>query len=309
MDRTWTRILEQYGVSPDAKLSGGMEAEVYACGPETVLKLYPGTARLADLLILQRFYDTLERERLPYALPRIHSVAEHGPVLVTLEQRLPGVRLSTLLPGLGPDGLDEMMQRTLWAALALATLPIPPDLDRYKLFDPDRISQRADGDWHQFLGHALQHKLAQVGSHLSHDVSAFESKAERLGSLLEAPYKGELRLIHGDFFPGNLLVDDEGQITALLDFGLFTMVGDPLFEVATGWVLFDMYDELRAHVRERYLSLILDRLGENVRSRLYRYVLVYSILSANTYSPTCSDGHYRWCVDNLNDPTFYRYLP
>jgi len=307
MDRTRIQILEQYGVSPDAKLSGGMEAEVYACGPKTVLKLYPGTTRLADLLVLQRFYDTLDRERLPYALPRIHSVAEHGPVLVTLEQRLPGVRMSTLLPGLGPDGLDEMMQRALCAALALAAVPIPPGLDRYKLFDPDRISQRAGGDWHRFLGRALKLKLAQVGPYLSRDVSVLKSKVERLESLLEAPYQGELRLIHGDFFPGNLLVDDKGQITALLDFGLFTMVGDPLFDIASGWVFFDMYDELRTHVRERYLSLILDRLGEDVRPVLYRYVLVYSILSANTYSPTCSDGHYRWCVDNLNDPTFWQW--
>jgi Ser/Thr protein kinase RdoA (MazF antagonist) len=306
MDKTRTRILEQYGVSPDAKLSSGMEAEVYACGPESVLKLYAGTARLADLLVLQRFYDTLDREHLPYALPRIHSVAEHGSILVTLEQRLPGVRLSTLLPGLGPDQLDEVMQRTLSAALALSTLPIPPGLDRYKLFDPDHTSQRSDGDWHQFLVRALQHKLAQVGSCLSRDVVAFESKVERLRALLAAPYQGELRLIHGDFFPGNLLVDREGQVTALLDFGLFTMVGDPLFDLATGWVFFDMYDELRANVRERYLSLILDRLGEDVRRTLYRYVLVYSILSANTYSPTCSDGHYRWCADNLNTPTFWQ---
>jgi Ser/Thr protein kinase RdoA (MazF antagonist) len=306
MDRSLTQILGQYGVSPDAKLDGGMQAEVYACGPETVLKLYAGTTRLADLLVLQRFYDALDRECLPYSLPRIHSVAKHGPILVTLEQRLPGVRLSTLLPGLGPEQLDEVMQRTLNAALALGTVPIPAGLDRYKLFDPDGISQRADGDWHHFLGRAIECKLAQVGFYLSRDVSAFATKIQRLRSLLQMPYAGELSLIHGDFFPGNLLVDRERQITALLDFGLLTMVGDYLFDLATGWVFFDMYDQLRANVRARYLALILDLLGEGVREKLYRYVLLYSILSANTYSPTCSDGHYRWCVANLNNPAFWR---
>jgi Ser/Thr protein kinase RdoA (MazF antagonist) len=308
MDRKRTLILERYGVSPDAKLSSGMEAEVYACGPETVLKLYPGTVRLADLLTLQRFYDALDRALVPYALPRIHTVAEHGPWLVALEQRLPGVPMSTLLPGLAPAELDQMMRRTLDAALALGRLSFPPDYDRYALFDPGRLSVRADGDWHRFLARALEHKLPQVAPYLSRDVSKFEAKVGCLQSILETPYTGALGLVHGDFFPGNLLVDAKGRITALLDFGLLTMRGDPFFDVATGWVFYDMYDELRAHVRARYLSLILDRLGECVRLKLYRYVLYYSIFSANTYSSTCSDGHYGWCVENLNHAAYWALL-
>ena len=305
MDQARNHILDLYGVSSDAKLGSGMEAEVYACGPDAVLKLYAGTTRLADLLALQSFYDALDRSLVPYALPRIHTVAEHGPVLVTLEQRLPGVLMSTLLPGLAPDKLESMMRRTLDAALALSQLSLPPGLDRYKLFDPERLSLHAKGDWHRFLARALESKLTQVAPYLSRDVTRFEAKVRRLQSILDTPYESALCLIHGDFFPGNLLVDAEGQITALLDFGLLTMAGDHLFDVATGWVFFDMYDDLRANVRERYLSLILERLGECVRPTLYRYVLLYSILSANTYSPTCSDGHYGWCVANLNHPTYW----
>jgi len=43
----------------------------------------------------------------------------------------------------------------------------------------------------------------------------------------------------------------------MLDFGLFTMNGDFLFDIATGRVFFDMYDELKAHICERYLDLAL----------------------------------------------------
>jgi serine/threonine protein kinase len=216
--------------------------------------------------------------------------------------------MSTLLPGLAPGRLDDLMRRTLRVTLALSRLPVPAFLDRYKLFDPDRLSRRADGDWHRFLDRALVAKLAQVAPYLERDVAQFEDKVVRLRSLLDAPYVGEVRLIHGDVFPGNLLVDHEGHVTALLDFGLLTMAGDYLFDIATGWVFFDMYDELRARVRDRYLALILDCLGEHVRPKLYRYVLLYSMLSANTYSPSCSDGHYRWCVMNLNHPTYWREL-
>jgi len=40
-----------------------MEAEVYAYGADTVLKLYPGAASLADLMSLRDFYAGLERPR------------------------------------------------------------------------------------------------------------------------------------------------------------------------------------------------------------------------------------------------------
>ena len=83
------------------------------------------------------------------------------------------------------------------------------------------------------------------------------------------------------------------------------MYGDPLFDIATSWVFFDMYDELEVRARDRYLANLLDRLGETVRGKLYRYVLIYSILSANTYSPDCTDGHYRWCVDNLSNQHYW----
>jgi hypothetical protein len=308
MDAARERILSKYGVSPEARLSGGMEAEVYAWGPDAVLKLYPGTVRPNEMRTLQAFYDSLERERVPYALPRIHTVAQEGDWLVTVEQRLAGTRMSALLPALTPGELETTMGRYLDAALAVSNLSPPPGFDRYKLLDPESISRRAEGDWHRFLARYLALQLEQVGRCLARDVPHFADRVRALQAVLDPPYRGAYRLVHGDFFPGNLMVDGEGQVTALLDFGLLTMYGDPLFDIATGWVFFDMYDKLGARARERCLDVILGRLGGGVRGTLYRYVLIYSILSANTYSPACADGHYRWCVDNLNTPQYWDAL-
>jgi Phosphotransferase enzyme family len=308
MDAARSHILQKYHVSPDARLSGGMEADVYAYRPDAVLKLYAGTASLADLHILRDFYDSLDRQRMPYALPRIHTVAQEDRFLITIEQRLAGTRLSAVLPALAADQLDVIMQRYLTAALAVSHIQAPPAFDRYKLFDPDRMSYRTNGDWYYFLTRYLTHKLAQLTPYLRRDVPQFAEKAQHLRTLLDEPYQGDDRLIHGDFFPGNLLIDNTYHITALLDFGLLTMYGDYLFDIATGWVFFDMYDELKAQVRDRYLALLLDRLGEHVRGKLYRYVLIYSILSANTYSSNCADGHYRWCVANLSNQHYWNAI-
>ena len=72
MDAARNHILQKYRISPHARLSSGMEAEVYAYGRDAVLKLYAGTANLANLLILKGFYDSLDRQVVPYALPHIY---------------------------------------------------------------------------------------------------------------------------------------------------------------------------------------------------------------------------------------------
>ena len=136
----------------------------------------------------------------------------------------------------------------------------------------------------------------------------FAVKIPRLYTSLARPYTGVHHVIHGDFFPGNILVDTRYKITALLDFGLLTMYGDSLFDIATGWVFFDMYDELKSNLRERYLAIILEIMGKSVREKLYFYVLFYSLLSANAYSSNCADGHYQWCVENLNNQEYWKQI-
>jgi fructosamine-3-kinase len=229
-------------------------------------------------------------------------------LLITVEQRLAGTRMSVVLPGLTTEQLEVMMQRYLSAALAVSQIQAPPGLGHYKLLDPGHISRCSDGDWHQFLVRYLAHQMVQVAPYLSRDVPEFRAKRQQLCALLDQPYHGDHCLIHGDFFPGNLLVDDERQITALLDFGLMTMYGDYLFDIATGWVFLDMYDELQAQVRDRYLAMLLERLGEGIRGQLYRYVLIYSVLSANIYSSDCADGHYQWCVANLSNSHYWQMM-
>nr|WP_249776828.1 aminoglycoside phosphotransferase family protein [Leifsonia sp. C5G2] len=56
---------------------------------------------------------------------------------------------------------------------------------------------------------------------------------------LDAPvWDGPPLLLHGDLHPGNLLLDADGGLRAVLDFGDVTS-GDPATDLATAWLTFD----------------------------------------------------------------------
>ncbi|HRW08696.1 MAG TPA: aminoglycoside phosphotransferase family protein [Caldilineaceae bacterium] len=299
------RLLADYGIDPAELLNRGMEAEVYALDDERVLKLYHAATPIANLQTLQHFYATLTRQQLSYALPVIQSIEQQEGLVVVVEKRLHGQPLATLVAAWDPQALDELLARYLHAVVELGQLTMPDDTVRYKLFDAVGISARGAGDWHQFLLRYVELKLTQLTPFFVRDVTNYDAKVQRMGELLAQPYRGPYRLIHGDFFPGNLLVDDKGHPTALLDFGLFTMYGDPLFDLATACAFFDMYDELGANLCARLFDLACAQFGEALRPMLHRYLLLYSFLSANTYSSQCADGHYAWCVANLNNSTYW----
>ena len=305
---TRKQILNKYNVAPDAQIGSGMEAEVFEYKHDSVLKIYAGTATFDSLLSLKQFYDSLERQQVYFKFPHIDSVYQERDCVVTIEQKLGGHPMSALLTHLDDKQLDAAMQEYLRALLALANINAPKHLTQLKLFDPEQLSKFPHGDWYQFLQNYLKEKHPQIALHLGRDVIHFSEKFEQLNEQLESPYAGQYKLIHGDFCPGNLLFDNQHQAVALIDFGLMTMYGDHLFDLATGWVFFDMYDELKANIRERFLEMLLEAIGHDKRGDLYRYVLIYSILSANTYSPDCTDGHYQWCVSNLNNSDFWKHL-
>lgn len=299
MDIAKHAILARYRLSAADFLSQGMEAEVYAYGTDNVLKLYPRSASLENLRLLQTFYNSLDRSVLSYALPQIRQIHDQGTYIVVIETRLSGRPLAEVIAST-PNQLETLLPLYVAAVLELEQIAMPDSVTQYKLFDQGGLSTSSTGDWHQFLRGWLDAKLQVLSPHFARDVEDFAKKLRHMHRLLAQPYTGLYRLIHGDIFPGNILVDVGGKALALLDFGLFTMYGDPLWDAATAWAFFDMYDKLGANVRARLLPVFLEQLGEKVRDKLYRYLLLYSLLSANTYATDCSDGHYRWCVANLN---------
>ncbi|MCB9135949.1 MAG: aminoglycoside phosphotransferase family protein [Anaerolineales bacterium] len=298
---------KQFNIEQAMSLGQGMEARVFALDKSRVLKIYHRPPHLSHLKTLKHFYEQLNAQDFPLVLPLIHEIGVENEQVYVIEKRLYGKNMEQVTREVNPVVIEQMLGKYIQALYAFSRITYKTPITQYKLFDEKGISQVKDGDWHSFLKRYIAQRVGETPC-FQHHVSKLGEKLERLEQILSMPYTGPLSPIHGDFFPGNLLIDESLKVTSLLDFGLFTMFGDHLFDVATGCVFFDMYDQLGLNIRQRLLSLAAEVYGASVIPILHRYILIFSFISANIYAPDCSDGHYAWCVANLNHPIYWDTL-
>lgn len=293
-------LLQKYQLTAADYLGRGMEALVYRFGPTEVLKVYRQPIDLAYLHRLQRFYAAIDRHDVSFALPEITHIVLEDTYVVVRERFMPGKTLQSVLATLPQEQLPEVMTHYLATVEQVAHITGGSDMTRcLQLSDP--AWQAGLTDWHAFWRARLHNALTHSGVQpfFIRDVPQWDALIHYLQAQLHVPYTGAYGLVHGDFYPGNVLVDENIRICGVFDFSEQTMWGDPLYDVATSWVWFDMYNELDRDLRSQYQTMLHERIGSDALRRCELYVALYSVISANHFDATCQDGHYHWCVTNL----------
>jgi aminoglycoside phosphotransferase (APT) family kinase protein len=257
--------------------------------------------------ILKSFYESMNANAVDFNLPKIYEIIKEKEAVITIEKRIEGRNIQKDLSNFDDDQLHSFFKQYLSTVLNIKQIKLVHKIDGHKLLKDYEMSNEP-ADWNEFLKQSLIQKNKEVEKYLMKDVEDYESKYQYFLNVLSKKYEGEYDLIHGDFYPSNLLVSDDGKINGVIDFGLMTLSGDYLFDVALSWILFDLYDELGAVKLNHYVNMIIETLGEEVKESLYFYALYYSYYSANFFSENCSDGHYEWSVRNLNNESYWAEL-
>ena len=99
------------------------------------------------------------------------------------------------------------------------------------------------------------------------------------------------RLAHGDFHPGNVLVDTAGGVAGVIDFGVQAVMGDPLLDLTSAAFFFDDKAD-RAYAASQAAEVE----GFEEATRLYWLYYSFFYLSTKTAKPALYD----LCVRSLN---------
>ena len=259
------RVLQRFGVGPAALIAVGGESFVYGLDAARVLRVLRQPQDPATLRRKQAFLASLDG-RLPFATPVIEVIDPEGGW--TVERRIPGESLLTRLRRLAGRERAPALASYAEAVDAIATVTFPARPYGQILAEPAVTAPT----WHDYLEAGLDGFIALNGATIAAlhgDVEALRARALRLlPGVAVRPVKA---LVHGDYFPGNVMMDDALAVTGLIDFSAWTTVGDPVYD-AVGAVLFL---EMMAEARAEDVALVRGVVGDRHGTALDRAMSFY----------------------------------
>lgn len=298
-------VLAHLGI-PDAQLLGrGNEGLVFAYRDDRAVKIYR-SAGVEDLERLAAFQALLARQNLPYRTPEILEIGCLNGTSFTIEWRLPGETLEGRFSALSPDEQRLALMNYLLAVEAIGGVELADHPYGHILPSRDDMGGGSAGSsWEAFLTWQIGRSLEKAGDDLAHDVAALEDKVRELLRLIRACLdRAPKRLVHADYFLGNVLFDQDLRVSAVLDFGAHALVGDPRLDIAGAIAFLSLDTAISPWHTEHVTELANERSGRDLRAINALYTLYYSIYYADTR--TTDPLTYRWCIHNLMDTSLWQ---
>jgi aminoglycoside phosphotransferase (APT) family kinase protein len=292
-DRALQSLHTRYPGEIGTQIGHGGEARVYEMTAGRVLRVHHSPPA-HPLSVLSALYDEMRTPALPFALPQI---IEHGEVdgcEYSIDARIPGKPLIEVLLELRGDE----RRRALDAYLAAATMIASIEMRRPYFGEIIRDGAIQTTAWREFLHARVERSVALMHDDLRVDVPSFETALAETHRALGALPEPAHALVHGDYFPGNVLVGNDLTVTGVIDFGPLTVIGDPMMAVASAVIFLETTRRAFDPEDAAYLTQrLVDAHGEGAHEMLRAYRGFYAIRLSNSKP---HDEHlYGWCLRSL----------
>lgn len=275
-------------------LGQGGESRVYELDEQRVLRVLKGDGdQSTSLRRLQELYQ-LAAPSVPFELPHLLDIGTSNGQTYSIEQRIPGRSMREVLPPLREADRTRLLGNYLSAAEQLKTVI----MDEHSYGELLTYEPLTDDTWHGFLTASIDRVLARHGEALRADTGFDEQGRDRLlGQLAHIPDRPLKALVHGDFFPSNVMVADDLEISGVLDFSPMTMVGDAQVDIAGSLMWLEVLPNHQAADNATLRRIISDRHGREIQPALSFYRVFYSLYFARARED--DPKLYQWCMRNL----------
>ncbi|GIK83973.1 MAG: hypothetical protein BroJett025_05950 [Patescibacteria group bacterium] len=288
-------LLETLNIQSPQLLGSGMEGYVYDYFDDKVIKIWRDKhAKINQLQERQQLYEMLADQMQIY-IPEIYEIGTVDSKTYTVEKKLFGKAGHVVYLTASEEVKIALLNNYFALLEELKKITIS---GKYGQILSSSMGKLQANTWTEFLGMKLAITKQEVITKPDHDIADIGKVFDyffnsALPKLSKNPQKN---LVHGDIFFENILADDKGSITGLLDFSSLTVIGDHIMDV-TGLVYFACVTE---GIGENVKKYLLEKAKQNYPDDFKMvdiYLAYYSLLFINSksYDPRT----YTWCVNNL----------
>lgn len=215
-------VLKKFGVDTSALLGQGAHSRVFAIDSNHVIRVFAPGADWEHVVSVANFYNTLDISQVNFSVPVVHDVGSIDGLFFSIENRL-GNNLEQSLKYFSDSQIDRALGQYVKFSGEIKDLKtFNADLFGELLHpDPIRVSS-----WSEFLILRVERSLEISGESLKRDVDSFDeiySAWQKRVIQFQEPQKD---IVHGDYYPGNVIVSDDANVTELIDFSMYTVIGD-----------------------------------------------------------------------------------
>lgn len=222
-------VLHFEGVVEPILLGAGEDAYAFVFSDSEVIRIFPEAS--SDYVSeLAGLYDHLRGHSFSFKCPRIYDVRTCKGIAYTIEARLPGRPMPEVCRNLDGSMRQQVLRNYLESIRELATVEMNDCPFGGLIHSTIWLTGKT---WEEFLRLQLEMSLRTIGSRLAGDFPGLHRSVSRLETMIDGPMRWERKsLVHGDVYPENVLVADDGEVATVLDFGRHTLVGDPRLDIA-----------------------------------------------------------------------------
>ncbi len=290
-------ILSKLGRSNFFEIGSGMEGMIFGSqNSNEIVKIW-NSKTLDHLLLLKKFYASFNNKLNGIQTPFIKEIHQYNGQSVTIEKRLPGTALSNLISLTDPLPSNIAVKALIKAfsemeLITEETMKALPILNDTKTFWSKK-------SWSESIMSNIKTKRFKFTTQLDRDIKNLDIILDAIHAFLQNRSEKPLNLIHGDLFPENIHVFENGYLSSILDFGFMSTLGDPAFDVSISSAIYNMYNSCASKHDDFLVDILVDQLGHD-KTTLLAYRAVYALLTSHAYDPSGEDGHYKWCIKMIN---------
>lgn len=284
-------VLKRFGVDQTSLLGQGRHSRVFAIDSVNILRIYDPKISIKYVDSLSSLYTNLDASQTDFETPEINEFGFHENYIFSIEKRFSASMDDVLVY---QTNTEKDLTATSYCSI-IRQIPNIIYSEKSSDFYGEIIGEKKiqKSNWGEYLTARADQIIGQTSEKLNEIIPGFEQFfVEWKNKVLDIKNPSKT-IIHGDLFPGNLMVNSQNKIEAVIDFSHQSLLGDPILDAVIA-----ILQVKSCNLSKQQLEMIELQVREE--NKIDQTIFdIYSVFNYIYYTTDNRELKKLWCYKNL----------